>query len=883
MGSGFGFTIGTLTKTVDSDTTRTYASASTIGSTEGNVNLTAGRNYTQTGSHVVAPEGDINISAKKVDINEARESYYNVYKQSIKKSGLTVSVSAPALTLIDTADNMLHAAKTAGDPRMTALALGTSALSAKNALDATQSALAQQNGDFKNPGISVSITAGTSKSSSKQTTDTSLAAGSTVAAGGNVNITATGAGKDSSLTIRGSDVTAGHDVNLKSDGDVNLLAAANISDMERSSKSSNASAGVSITYGKDGFAAGITVSAGVGRGKGEGTDVTWNNTHVVAGKSKINSDFASVVEQSGIKAGDDGFKVNVKGNTDLQGAIIASTDKAVADGKNSLTTGTLTTSDIKNHAEYDAKSVSVSGGYTSEGFRRFGEEPTTPGTPTGGIEQTSKDQTPTPAHTGDGQSQPTYNGWSAGPPSAVTASDEASSTTKSGISGATVTITDEAKQKELTGKDADTTIASLNRDVSSDKDTTNALKPIFDEDKIKAKMEIAQAFGREVNQFLVNRAKEADALKEALKNPNLSPEARRDLENKLNQLNAEWGPGGTYRQIATSLLVAASGNVSNSSGQFIQNGAVAYLQQLGAQGVKKIADALDSESARAALHAVVGCAGAAASNQNCGTGAMSAAGSSVINSLLNTLQKNSELNPSEREARINLVNSFITGISALTGADPATASNTARIETENNSAVLRWFLSNMPLIPGKPVDQNANNGDPAIPPTQAGQSSNAPMVNIPEGIKEFIQQIYAGGEQVVADVKSYIYAHPSVCVVNPPLCAGLMIFNSGNGGKVSIFTGITGVPTVSENDKKIPRTNIVSVPNGTWEQANGDFDKMNLANVETKQTKLGELRIGYMADGTAVIVRSFSSDGRPTIELQDSKGNKFEEVRYGNK
>src|SRR5690606_21766313 len=42
------------------------------------------------------------------------------------------------------------------------------------------------------------------------------------------------------------------------------------------------------------------------------------------GQQKIDSDYASVTEQSGIKAGDGGFDIRVEGNTDLKGAVIAS-------------------------------------------------------------------------------------------------------------------------------------------------------------------------------------------------------------------------------------------------------------------------------------------------------------------------------------------------------------------------------------------------------------------------------------------------------------------------------------------------------------------------------------------------------------------------------
>jgi hypothetical protein len=83
-------------------------------------------------------------------------------------------------------------------------------------------------------------------------------------------------------------------------------------------------------------------------------------------KSNINSSYASVTEQSTLKAGDGGFTVNVQGNTDFKGGAITSTQAAIDQNKNSFQTGgTLTTSDIENKASYSAKSVSVSMGVGS--------------------------------------------------------------------------------------------------------------------------------------------------------------------------------------------------------------------------------------------------------------------------------------------------------------------------------------------------------------------------------------------------------------------------------------------------------------------------------------------------------------------------------------
>ena len=64
-------------------------------------------------------------------------------------------------------------------------------------------------------------------------------------------------------------------------------------------------------------------------------------------KRNIKSNYASVNQQAGIFAGDGGFQVNVAGNADLKGAVIASTDKAAQLNKNELTTQTLTNSNLE--------------------------------------------------------------------------------------------------------------------------------------------------------------------------------------------------------------------------------------------------------------------------------------------------------------------------------------------------------------------------------------------------------------------------------------------------------------------------------------------------------------------------------------------------------
>lgn len=405
---------------------------------------------------------------------------------------------------------MKEAAGQTKDSRMKLLAGATTALSAKNAYDAIQAGQGttingkegqiatgvDANGNVTSRdataadqagGVNLSISIGSSKSESKTVANSVTARGSSVSAGNDIAIRATGAGQDSDIRVQGSDTKAGNNIALHADDAIELLAAKNTAEQHSTNKSSSASVGFSI--GTSGI--GITVAASKGRGQADGSDVSWTNTHVEAGnqlslnsggdttlkgalasgkevradiggnltieslqdtskydskqqnvgasvtfgvgisgsinasKSKIHSDFASVTEQSGIKAGDGGFDIRVKGNTDLKGAVVTSSAQAIEANKNRLVTGTLTTSDIENKAEYKAQSISIGAGYSSG---------TGVGKDQSGQAQTGGAQTP-------GSSLPSLNGFSAAPPVAMNAKGQERSTTQSGISAATIEIT----------------------------------------------------------------------------------------------------------------------------------------------------------------------------------------------------------------------------------------------------------------------------------------------------------------------------------------------------------------------------------------------------------------------------------------------------------
>ncbi|TPG72825.1 hypothetical protein EAH74_32930 [Pseudomonas mandelii] len=745
--------------------TSTRQSGSQIASLGGNISLTAGDHYTQTASQLVTPLGDIGITAKHVDIEAGFDTLNSTKTASTSRTAIGGTVSIPLLDALRGIQQMGEAAQKTSDDRMVALAAVNAAMSANQAMDAGKAIMQDPKA-----GVKVSVNLSNSQSNMTSTQSGRNVVGSGVVAGGNINIVSTGAGADSDINVVGSRIEGGGDVSLKADGAINLLSAQNTAHQESSNSNSGWSAGIGFGFGESN---GITfeLAANKGRGSADGDDVTQTNTSIKSGhmlnlqsggdtnikgavasgetvkvkvggdlnieslqdtstyksqqssanvgvslcippfcygtssvsggiaQQHMQSEYASVSEQSGIKAGNGGFQVEVTGNTDLVGAVIASTDKAVADGKNTLSTGTLTSSDIKNKAQYDASSINLSGGYGGDiGRDANGNASATANR--GGPVVASKD------------------GVSVTTPIALFAGDSSSSTTHSGISGAAVTITNTVKQKELTGQTAEQAIAAINTDVSSDRDGSNKLKPIFDAQEIGVDFEIVGKFVQNVSQYIESRAREIDQKKDlaekekaASNDKTLSDDDRIKhhenylvLNQQIKEIGDNWGAGGTYRQIATALVAGISGNVAGSGAQFAQNMVVNYVQQQGSAYIGELVKKGLKEGSpeHAALHAILGCAGAAASNQSCSAGALGGSAASVLAGLFADSDPNETA--VEREAKRNIITSLVTGIAAMSNPNgAATANNAATANVDNN-----WLATQQYVQAKKEIDAEPN-------------------------------------------------------------------------------------------------------------------------------------------------------------------------------
>ncbi|WP_157929797.1 hemagglutinin repeat-containing protein [Orrella dioscoreae] len=755
--SGFGalggISYGSRQTTDTLDGEKVFHTGSTVGSVSGDLLINAGESMLIAGSNILARQGDVSLVGRDIRIEAVTDTAQEREFHEVKQSGLTVSASNPVVSAAQTGAKMADAASRSGDPVMQALALGTTALAAVNAVDAVA-----QNGGVG--GVSINISLGSSKSQTTIDRSSSSVLGSNVAAGNDLTLVARGGGAGSDITVTGSNLSAGNNAVLKADGDILLQAAQNLASQQTKNKSSSASVGVGVKAGGEGMGFYVSAAVSQARGNADGHDSTWTQSTVTAGnvlalqsggdttlrgavgqadqilasvggnlllesqqdtstykskqssagvsgslcygcassvafnigRGKMNSDYASVTQQTGLKAGDGGFLIDVGGNTTLIGSVISSSQQAVADGLNHLSTGTLSVEDIKNRATYSASQVSVGGGYSFGGGDQSSQN------------AVGRDKDGNVASGGQsvpGSSVPSdKSGLAMGLPVAPSASGNASSTTRSGISEGVIEIRDEAGQQALTGKSAAETIASLNRDTT---DTLGALKPIFDKEKIEAGFEIGTAFAGEMGQFLTNRAKEADALKKAVE-AETDPIRQAQLQAQFDDAK-KWGPGGEYRQVMTVIAASAGGNVTGGAGEFVQAAAVNYLHSLGAAQIKMIADDLGGEGSAGhiALHAVLACAGAAGQGASCGAGAVGASASVVLHTLLANVsgKKTDELGAEDQEARLNAVTGLLAGITSML--DPsatAAVANAARIEGENNNFGMVGLLRNILPVPG---------------------------------------------------------------------------------------------------------------------------------------------------------------------------------------
>ncbi|WP_261821318.1 hemagglutinin repeat-containing protein, partial [Pragia fontium] len=580
---------------------------------------------------------------------------------------------------------------------------------------------------------------------SETNTEIRAAQGSSIAAGNNLSITATGSGEkgaDGDIFIKGSAINAGKDLSLDANRDVTVMAAANTQKTDSESKNYGGNAGVSFGWGggKNGlkiFAdanftqsnmnadglywtesqlnAGNNLSITSGRdtsligaqAKGDsvtmdvGRDLTLKSlqdtddfsyesvslnisgsfgfsTEVVSGSlglsmDKMDSTWSSVQEQTGIFAGKGGYDITVGGHTQLDGAVLAS--EAAAD-KNSLDTGTLGWSDIKNKAEYDVSHVSISvgsGGGAPMGF---------PGVP--------------------------------GVPIVVAYGDKDSSTTHAAISEGKMTIRDKDKQQQ--------DVATISRDTDN---AANTLDKIFDREKEQNRLEainIAGQIGQQVTTIATNYGTmkaqdEAKASMEAAsKDPAIQAQARENLakqeitnptQEQLNKATYDVVYQAAYEEqmktygigskVGRAIQAAGAALTVAMGGGSAGNAAAAASAPFLALEVKKLTEGPDTKDKviNAIAHAIVGAAVAQASGNSAASGAIGAVSGELIAQIiikdLYDGKNPEELTEAERQTVITLsmiAAGAVGGVAGDSTESTATAAGAGYNAAANNATAI---------------------------------------------------------------------------------------------------------------------------------------------------------------------------------------------------
>ncbi|HFT2018086.1 two-partner secretion domain-containing protein [Klebsiella aerogenes] len=712
---GVGFSVGSSSLKATDVTTALSSAASTVGSSQGNLSLSAGNVLTVQGSDLVAGN-NMALTGKTVNILAAENQSTQTHTVEQKTSGLTLALSGMVGSAINTAVSSANQASTESNGRLAALSGLQSALSGVQAYQASQMQTADSSPESM-IGVNLSWGSQSSKSTQRQTQNTSR--GSSLMAGNNLSIIAT----ETDINVEGSQLQAGGSALLNAARDVNLFSAENASTLSGKNESHGSSFGVGINFGQG--ANGLTVSASANAGKGheKGNSLTHNETTLSAGErvtivsgrdttltgaqvsghqvtmdvgrnltlsseqdsdnydskqrsgsvgasgsmgggsgslnlsqSKMHSTWASVEAQTGIFAGEGGFDVKVGGHTQLNGSVLASTAAAEL---NRLDTGTLGFRDIKNYAEYSVEQqsagVSTSGSVAGQFL----------GNAASGLLMGA-------------------NG-----------SGSDSSLTRAAVSEGSIVIRDGANQQQ--------DVTGLSRDAAHANQT---LSPIFDKEKEQNRLATAQKIGeigRQVSDVLVTQGKlnaqaaqsdpaaRAAARAKLVAGGNASPSEEQISAQVSRTATADYDTGGKYQKVAQAVTAAMQGLAGGNLAQAASGAVSPYVAEIIHSQTTDSATGKVNVEANAMAHAVWGAIAAASGNNSALAGAAGAVSGELLGRWIAAEYypgvKTEELSDEQKStisALSTLAAGLMGGLSGGSSADAVAGAQAGKNAVENN-------------------------------------------------------------------------------------------------------------------------------------------------------------------------------------------------------
>ncbi|HAX8991666.1 TPA: Contact-dependent inhibitor A, partial [Escherichia coli] len=810
---GIGFTIGSSKTSHDrreAGTTQSQ-SASTIGSTAGNVSITAGKQAHISGSDVIANR-DISITGDSVVVDPGHDRRTVDEKFEQKKSGLTVALSGTVGSAINNAVTSAQETKESSDSRLKALQATKTALSGVQAGQAAT--MASATGDPNATGVSQSLT--TQKSKSQQHSESDTVSGSTLNAGNNLSVVATGKNRGDNrgdIVIAGSQLKAGGNTSLDAANDILLSGAANT--QKTTGRNSCSGGGVGVSIGAGGNGAGISVFAGVNAAKGseKGNGTEWTETTTDSGKTvTINSGRDTVLNGAQVNGNriiaDVGHDLLISSQQDTSkydskqtsvaaggsftfgsmtgsGYIAASRDKMksrfdsvaeqtgmfAGDGgfditvgrhtqldgaviastatpdKNHLDTGTLGFSDLHNEADYKVSHSGIS----LSGGGSFGDK--FQGNMPGGMISAG-------GHSG-----------------------HAEGTTQAAVAEGTITIRDRDNQKQ--------NLANLSRDPAHANDS---ISPIFDKEKEQRRLQtvgLISDIGSQVADIARTQG-ELNALKAAKEATgetlpaNATEKQRQEYLAKLRDTQAyrnEMAKYGTGSEIQRGIQAATAALQGLAGGNLA--GALAGAS---APELAHLLKSTEKDPAvNAIAHAILGGAVAAMQGNNVAAGAAGAAtgelAARAITGMLYPGVKQSDLSEEQKQTISTLATvsaGLACGLTGNSTASAAVGAQSGKNAVENNSLSDGWNN----ILPSGTQDY----GQAVASWNQYAQDNNL----TPEQVQEGMNRIAIGeGPSWGTTYK----VHPVVQA----------------GGDVSFIRGYTLSGTIDDNHISVNQGDIYSI------------------------------------------------------------------------
>jgi len=295
---------------------------STIGSSAGNVSLTAGRELKVVASDLVSTK-NMELSGANVTVTSGVETASQTSKDSSKSLAVGRVIAG---TVVDTANSIrdaAEAARSSDDPRLKAVKIAQAALSMYN-LNNQAGDLAKQSTGFKDKtggsaGNGSFIKIGTelantrTKNSSEYTAQT--AHQSNLNAGGKLSIIAAGdaPGTVGDLTITGSTLKADSTL-LSAKNNILMQSAENTTDRKNDGSRNRTAIGASFNIGEqNGFT--IDLGAQTAKNLGSGGSVTQVNTTLDTGSLVLRSGQDTSLIGAQVRA--DRIDANIGGNLNI--------------------------------------------------------------------------------------------------------------------------------------------------------------------------------------------------------------------------------------------------------------------------------------------------------------------------------------------------------------------------------------------------------------------------------------------------------------------------------------------------------------------------------------------------------------------------------------